>query len=576
MTNEEKAYISTIKTLKQEKDIFKTVIKNLTDKDADENLIAILLNPDVIETLIDPNKYTEALEYVLHAYQQERLDIVREMMLKRYEKKLQGPIEEAKFTSIPTMEVASKAGVVGNEGEAKVAKDSASVFLDAPVNKLEEKEAQIKDVDMVNAPSTANKTVEKGKEEITGSKGYEPSKEEKDDLVEAAKKAEEAFNKPTKAEVIVPEVEIKEETKEEKPRLDSEIHEVKATRKISNFFKEHKKAIYISTGIAALILTIALYPTVLVPTIMKANQVFYAHTTVPAIQTVLHGINTGLGKSIGATFADGLWYTAGGAAITSAAANTCLASAIATYGLWGIYGYGLTKSLKNYYKAVYDKLDDKKESKTEKLFKELDKTIEGKEEKVEVKTENKKPSKTEELFKKYDEEMNAKKESKVSSKEVKREAKSSKTEELFKKYDAEIEKSSAPVEKTPEVKEEPKEEVVEAEVVKPIIEIKPRKIVEEPKKASTTEDLFKQYGEEIEKPETEVVEEKEIEFSPFGIGIKKTKIVDVEYKPVEEEIVKPAKEVADNNIVADEEAVSLLEEFRRQKEERENNGGMRL
>ncbi len=293
------------------------------------------------------------------------------MQLKRYEKKLQGTIEEATYTSIPTIEAAANAGVTAQEGEGKSAKDSAIIFIDGTgkSDKLKEKEEEIKkSEDPIKASSTAKTTITKGKSEINASSNDHLNKDDKKDMDEAAKAAEAAFGKTT-ADVVVPKVEVKpkEEDKtktkvtEEKPKskekeedkqqekatkteklfedegkeldkkdkekskgktkLDGAVHEVTATRKVSEFFKKHKKAIYISTGIAALILTIALYPTVLVPTIMRANQVFYAHTTVPAIQTVLHGMNTGLGKSIGATFANGIWHTAGGAAITTEAAN---------------------------------------------------------------------------------------------------------------------------------------------------------------------------------------------------------------------------------------------------------------
>ena len=44
MTNENLAIVSAIKSFKLEKEIFKTVLKNLIDKDADQNIIALLLS----------------------------------------------------------------------------------------------------------------------------------------------------------------------------------------------------------------------------------------------------------------------------------------------------------------------------------------------------------------------------------------------------------------------------------------------------------------------------------------------------------------------------------------------------
>lgn len=473
MTNENLAVVSAIKSFKLEKEIFKTVIKKLIDKDADDNMIAILLNPDLVVSIIDENKYTDALEYVMHAYQQERRDIVAEMQLKRYEKKVQGAIEEAKIVSMPTMEAATRAGGAKTEEEAKNAKDSAIIFIeDKKEDKLGTKEAEIKaeKTDSIGSPNIANAVAKKGTEEITASldPAYEGVKKAQDDFAKKngmdAPKAEvkvpnvtvvptpvkkeeakvEAKPEPKKEE---PKVESKPEEKKEEPKkLDGDAHEVKSTRETTSFFKKHKKAILIATGIVTIAVTTAAFPTLIVPSIMSANSTLYGYVGAPAVKTVLHGLNTVLGKAIGATYAaNGVWYAASGAAINSAAASTCLSSAIATYGLWGVYGKGVVDAIKGAFRGI-DMESPKKEDKP-------------KEEKP-----SKEPVRTNALF----ESIGAK----VETKEPVKEEKKPEVKPEPKKEEAKVE--SKPVEKV-----EPKDEVAPfAKDGKPVEEIKP--VVEKP------------------------------------------------------------------------------------------------
>lgn len=387
MTNENRAAISSIKSYKIEKEIYKTVIKKLIDKDADENLIALLLNPDLTEKIIDETKYTEALEYLMHTYQQERALIVREMRLKAFEKRVQGPIEEAKVTSVPTQEAIDLNS--GVDAEVKNAKDSASTFIDESLDKVKEASTEAEKrrllTDLVRVLNQANQTTRKGAEEVKASLN--------DPKFEQAKKASDEFEAKhglQKADVEAPRVHVVpapkpvlteekketpkvetpkpvEEPKKEEPKEDEELHEVKATRETSSFFKRHKKGILIATGLGMCALTGVLVPTLIIPALMHANSIVAAHTAGSALASAMHGINTSLGGFIKATFdgATGIWTMANGTAINAAAAKTSILGALGTYGLWSVYGFGLVKSFKNMIKAV-DLPSPKKEDEKEK------------------------------------------------------------------------------------------------------------------------------------------------------------------------------------------------------------------
>lgn len=407
MTNENKAAISSIKSYKIEKDIFKTVIKKLIDKDADENLIALLLNPDLTEKIIDETKYTEALEYLMHTYQQERALIVREMRLKAFEKKVQGPIEEAKITSVPTREAIDLNS--GDYDAVKNAKDSAQTFIDENLDKVKEANTEEEKrkllTDLVSVLNQANETAKKASREVS-----ESLNDPKFQQVQEAAEDFEKKNGLQKALVETPRVHVvpqeqtpvlkREEKKEEEPKNEEVLHEVKSTKETSSFFKRHKKGILIATGLGMCALTGVLVPTLIVPALMHANSIVAAHTTGSVLASAMHGINTSLGSFIGATFdgASGLWTMANGTAINAAAAKTSILGALGTYGLWGVYGAGLVKSFKNMIKAVDLPNQNKKETNKEPLsvrvkqaiedLKGIDEPVIKPENKEEVKKEN--------------------------------------------------------------------------------------------------------------------------------------------------------------------------------------------
>ncbi len=367
MTNENLAVISAIKSFKRESDVFKQVINKLVNENADENLIILLLNPDLVDKIIESDKYSEALDYLMHTYQVERSLIIKEQMLKRYEKKVQGAIEEAKISSVPTKEAIESA--FRGEDDIKKAKDAAKTFENSP----EKTDALSKNKDLVNS-NNANAKVKKGASEIAES--LDPGFKE-------AKKASEEFTKKhegVKANVEVPHVTLTPENKIDKPKvepkkdekeqsetpvvstlspaakttgeLDNKMHEVKKTRKVSEFFKKHKKGILIATGIAMVAVTSAVFSPILVPTLISANSVCASLATSAAIKNLFTGLNTVLAKTIGATFMNSQWLTSTGAAITSTVAKGGLLTALGTYGLFGVYGFGFVKAIKGMFKAI--------------------------------------------------------------------------------------------------------------------------------------------------------------------------------------------------------------------------------
>jgi len=298
------------------------------------------------------------------------------MRLKAFEKRVQGPIEEAKVTSVPTQEAIDLNS--GIDAEVKNAKDSASTFIDESLEKVKsadtEEEKRRLLTDLVRVLNQANQTTKKGAEEVKASLN--------DPKFEQAKKASDEFETKhglQKAEVETPRVHVvpatkpvltetkKEEpkaevptpteaqpVKKEEPKNDGVLHEVKATKETSSFFKKHKKGILIATGLGMCALTGVLVPTVIIPALMHANSIVAAHSVGTALASAMHGINTSLGGFIGAAFdgATGIWTLANGTAINAAAAKSSILCALGNYGLWSVYGFGLVKSFKNMIKAV--------------------------------------------------------------------------------------------------------------------------------------------------------------------------------------------------------------------------------
>lgn len=354
MTNENLAAISAIKTFKIEKEIYKTVIKKLIDKEADENLVVLLIKPELISSIIDEHKYTEALDYVLHTYQQERAHIVREMRLKAFSKPVQGPINEARFSSIPTSEVVN-ANNIEDENLIKTAKDAASTFMEEPKPDLS-----------LNIPNQTNQTLKAGANEISGSL----EENEKELLKEATENIE---KKNKDAEVEIPKINVLPEEKKEKVEvkkddslLDEELHEVKKQRPVTAFFRKHKKAVLIASGLAVISVTSLVMPTLIIPSLMSANSTLASHAGAGALTNILHGLNTVLAKVAGATFAPetGIWTGVNGALINAEAAKASMGVALGTYGLWGVYGKGFVKTIKNMFGAL-DMEDKPKEEKEE-------------------------------------------------------------------------------------------------------------------------------------------------------------------------------------------------------------------
>jgi len=379
MTNENLAVISAIKSFKRENDIFKQVINNLVNEDADENLIILLLNPDLVDKIIEPDKYTEALDYLMNTYQTERSSIVREKMLKRYEKRVQGEILEASVSSIPTKEAIESSYI--KDDDIKKAENAAKTFEDNPVKVP----ISPKNHDILNA-NNANKKVKKGADEIALSldPGFKEAKKASEDFAkkhEVKAKVEVPHVSVTpKKEVKLPKVEPKKENKEEikkeEPKkeekkknerpvlstpspaarttgeLDNKMHEVKKTRSVSKFFKEHKKGMLIATGLAMVAVTSAIFSPIIIPSLISANATCEALAGTAAVKSLFHGLNTALAKTIGATFMNSQWLNSAGAAITSTVAKGGLLTALGTYGLWGAYGTGFVVAIKNMFKAV--------------------------------------------------------------------------------------------------------------------------------------------------------------------------------------------------------------------------------
>jgi hypothetical protein len=353
MTNENLTSISAIEAFKLEKEIYKTVLKKLIDEEADQYFISILMKPELVKYLIDDAKYTEALDYVMHSYQEARSEIVREMRLKSFEKPLQGAIKEATFSSIPTSEAVELANPQNEE--IRPAKDAATSF--------EENNEQDLNLDV---RSQTNEILEEGAKEINGSL-TEPAK-----LLAAEATRDFEKNMPV-ADVEIPSVSVLEKTKpiEEKELVDEDIldenlHEVKSTRETTSFFKKHKKVVLIASGLAVIAITSLALPTVIIPSIMSANSSLAVHAGPGAVTNVLHGLNSVLAKVAGATFeaSSGMWTMANGAAINSASSASGMGIALGTYGLWAVYGKGFVNSIKNMFKAVEMETPKKENSDT--------------------------------------------------------------------------------------------------------------------------------------------------------------------------------------------------------------------
>lgn len=105
----------------------------------------------------------------------------------------------------------------------------------------------------------------------------------------------------------------------------------------------------------------------LLPYIMHANSVTWHHVG-PEVQEFLHGVNSGLGKLINASYTElpGIWESMGSTALNADASTASLGVAIATY---GVTAAGLTKVVNDIRKgviAITNKIRKKDKDKEEK------------------------------------------------------------------------------------------------------------------------------------------------------------------------------------------------------------------
>lgn len=366
MTNENYAILSAIRSFPLEADIYKEVLHRLIDADVDKNLIILLLNPGLVN-----EKQAGTLEYVMNIYARERAIILRDRKLKEYETKVQGSIEEAKLTSIPTKESIDMINGTDNDASIK-AEDSAKAFTEpeeVELVKVDEDKKEVKEdakkPEDITVGLNASNVAKKNANEITGSLSPEF-----DNTKKAIEKFDDKYKNDKKVEVEAPSVNVIKEEKVEKvapkqmPKkeevkkttttkpLDEKEHEVKSTREASTFFKKNKKVILIASGLAMGAVTAALFPTIITPTLMVANSILWKHAHFDGVKTVLHGLNVMLGKVSGATFKDGVWSNLAGNPLTTTLAKGGLLTVLGTYGLWGVYGVGFVNSVKNMFKAL--------------------------------------------------------------------------------------------------------------------------------------------------------------------------------------------------------------------------------